>query len=94
MLATAVSLPAAIGLFPGLLRHDFEPDEWIYWMLFLGYVPLLGAAIHAALLLQGFWFLFFLPAAVQPFFAQVDLPDKIVFWRRENPLLTLRHKLR
>nr|VFJ63868.1 MAG: NACHT domain-containing protein [Candidatus Kentron sp. FW] len=83
---------AVIGLFPSMLRHDFEPDEPWFWALLLGYVPLLGTAVYAALLLQGFWFVFFLPVAVQPLFAHVD-EDEIVFWRRENPLLTLRHKL-
>nr|VFJ58266.1 MAG: NACHT domain-containing protein [Candidatus Kentron sp. FW] len=86
-------IPAFIGLSPGVLRHDFEPDEWCLWVvLLLLYLSLLGPSVYAALLLQGFWFLFFLPAAVQPLFAHVDLGE-IVFWRRENPLLTLRHKL-
>nr|VFJ87147.1 MAG: NACHT domain-containing protein [Candidatus Kentron sp. H]VFJ88785.1 MAG: NACHT domain-containing protein [Candidatus Kentron sp. H]VFJ95038.1 MAG: NACHT domain-containing protein [Candidatus Kentron sp. H] len=87
-------LPAIIGLSPGILRYRFEPDKWVYWAFLLAYVPLLGSAIHAAILLQGSQFVFFLPAAVQPLFAHVDPDDGIVFWRRENPLLTLRHKLR
>nr|VFJ73774.1 MAG: NACHT domain-containing protein [Candidatus Kentron sp. FW] len=91
---TVAGVPAVIGMSPGLLRHDFEPDDWELWVvLLLLYLSLLGPAVYAAVLLQGVWFLFFLPAAVQPLFADVDPGDEIVFWRRENPLLTLRHKL-
>nr|VFK25545.1 MAG: NACHT domain-containing protein [Candidatus Kentron sp. MB]VFK31703.1 MAG: NACHT domain-containing protein [Candidatus Kentron sp. MB]VFK75621.1 MAG: NACHT domain-containing protein [Candidatus Kentron sp. MB] len=95
LFVAVVGTPVVIGLSPGLLRHSFEPDEWQDWVLLLSYVPLLGFAVYSAILLPGYWFLFFLPVVIQPLFADIDMDEGgIVFWRRENPLLTLRHKLR
>ena len=94
LFATALFFaPAFLAFLPALLKGKrWKSLQWEIVIMILCLLFVLVPNIYSAFLLGGYWWLCFIPWLIEFILPEVSL-ERIVFWRRSNPLLSLLERI-